>query len=301
MSQIFWPTEIPFNTSVASQRVVYASFFSDSQTTRPVTTMAGIVPRILVGPNYISVSSSWQIVGGSGLSGVYRLVLAQSECSAQGGPGYVVLHTSVNSVGNCYHPVYFPRVDSYDTMRMGLFSQPNAAAEAAGGLPTLGTGTGQINLSGGSVGIVPGTLSGVSVQGLSNYANISNVTLAAGTHSGVTIQGVTRLNSNVTLNANTHSGATIDWVNFVASTSTVSSMALVAGQQVADRVLLRALASGSDTGRTVQDALRPLRNKVAIGGSTLTVYQEDDTTSAWTGSITTGPSNAGPLTAIDPL
>jgi hypothetical protein len=68
--------------------------------------------------------------------------------------------------------------------------------------------------------------------------------------------------------------------------------------QIADKVLLRNLAGGSDGGRTVQDALRFNRNKFTIAGGVLTVYEEDDTTIAWTAAIT---QTAGdPVTGSDP-
>lgn len=68
----------------------------------------------------------------------------------------------------------------------------------------------------------------------------------------------------------------------------------------ADGLLARSLATGADGGRTVQDALRTLRNKVdtSVGG-VVTVYQEDDTTAAWTGTLTTSAS-ADPIVTVDP-
>jgi hypothetical protein len=161
-----------------------------------------------------------------------------------------------------------------------------------------------------------GVHSGATVQGVNNYANISNVTLHAGTHSGVTIQGVTRVNSGVTLNANTHSGATIAGIvdgGIIASTlasgvltsakfasGAIDAVALAAdaGQEIADRVLLRNIASGSDGGRDVRSALYPLRNRSLIQGSVGTVYEVDDATSAWTFSPSLGTA---PLSGIDPL
>jgi hypothetical protein len=57
--------------------------------------------------------------------------------------------------------------------------------------------------------------------------------------------------------------------------------------QIADDLLLRNIASGAAGGRTVQDAFRFLRNRFLIDGSTMTVYTEDDVTSAWTASVST--------------
>jgi hypothetical protein len=166
------------------------------------------------------------------------------------------------------------------------------------------------------------THSGATIQGLSNYANISNVTLAAGTHSGATIQGLSRINSSVTIANATYSAVTlrldaVDYSSIVtvgvgkiapASYSGVSfeikaggiqaasfgagavdagALATDAGQEIADRILNRNIASGSDGGRDVRQALYTLRNRVLMSGSTGTVYQTDDSTSAWTFSIAT--------------
>lgn len=67
----------------------------------------------------------------------------------------------------------------------------------------------------------------------------------------------------------------------------------------ADALLGRNIAGGSSTGRTVKQALRALRNKVTRSGGTITVYQEDDTTSDWTAAYTTDET-AEPITEIDP-
>lgn len=82
-----------------------------------------------------------------------------------------------------------------------------------------------------------------------------------------------------------------------ASTTVIESIAYK--QSMADYLLGRNLAGGSDGGRTVKDALRALRNKSEIVGSTLTVYQENDTTSAWTAAVSSSAS-ADPVTGIDP-
>lgn len=66
----------------------------------------------------------------------------------------------------------------------------------------------------------------------------------------------------------------------------------------ADKLLGRSLATGADGGRTVQDALRVLRNKRSIAAGTLTVTAEDDATPAWTAAVTTAAGN--PVDSIDP-
>lgn len=76
------------------------------------------------------------------------------------------------------------------------------------------------------------------------------------------------------------------------------TQAIPTAAQIADTMLGRNLAGGSDGGRTVRDALRASRNKSAISGSTLTIYQEDDATPAWTAAVSTAERDA--LQSIDP-
>ena len=85
---------------------------------------------------------------------------------------------------------------------------------------------------------------------------------------------------------------------FAASAIDAAALATDAGQEIADRVLSRNIASGSDGGRDVRSALRPLRNKVAIAGGTATVYAENDADVAWTAAVTTAAGN--PMDSIDP-
>lgn len=73
--------------------------------------------------------------------------------------------------------------------------------------------------------------------------------------------------------------------------------------QIADTLLDRDMSSGTDSGsttvRTVRQALRFLRNKWSISGTTLTVTKENDTTASWTAQVT-GTSGADPITSSDP-
>lgn len=71
------------------------------------------------------------------------------------------------------------------------------------------------------------------------------------------------------------------------------------GRSIADEVLNRNLAgSGSGNTRNVRNALRSVRNRVRNNGGTLEVYEEDDTTIAWSATLTTAAGN--PITEVDP-
>ena len=67
--------------------------------------------------------------------------------------------------------------------------------------------------------------------------------------------------------------------------------------EAADKLLARNIAGASSTGRVVKEALYPLRNKVDASSSVVTVYGTDDSTSAWTASVTTG---GHPINKVDP-
>jgi hypothetical protein len=87
--------------------------------------------------------------------------------------------------------------------------------------------------------------------------------------------------------------------NGAVMTIKLSSGGLTAAQ-TADAILNRKLDStgdGTDTlnERTVRSALRAMRNKVSVGNGTMTVYKEDDSATAWTGSL----SNTADVT-VDP-
>lgn len=83
-----------------------------------------------------------------------------------------------------------------------------------------------------------------------------------------------------------------------------NALATDAVTEIADGILARDIGSGSNAltmldERTVRSALRALRNKSSIATSTLTVTTENDTTTAWTASVSSSAS-ADPVTGIDP-
>lgn len=88
---------------------------------------------------------------------------------------------------------------------------------------------------------------------------------------------------------------TVDASNNVAGVQALSATVMAA---IADAILGRNLAGGSDGGRDVTSALRVLRNKSTTSGGTFYVYAEDDSTVAWSATITTGQGD--PITNFDP-
>jgi hypothetical protein len=85
---------------------------------------------------------------------------------------------------------------------------------------------------------------------------------------------------------------------FAANAIDAVALDTSAGQEIADRILARSMAGGADGGgRTIQNALRRLMNRVRIAAGVLTVYQEDDATAAFTQTVTTVAGN--PVSEVD--
>lgn len=69
---------------------------------------------------------------------------------------------------------------------------------------------------------------------------------------------------------------------------------------IADAILKRDwTAVTGEASRSMLNAMRYLRNKWSVSGSTLTITKEDDSTSAWTATVTTS-EGADPVTGVDP-
>lgn len=89
------------------------------------------------------------------------------------------------------------------------------------------------------------------------------------------------------------------FVNTSAVSVTVQTYPIVLNDY-ADALLKRDWSAvTSEAARSVLNALRFLRNKWSISGTTLTVTKEDDSTSAWTSTLTSSGA-AEPITSSDP-
>jgi len=169
------------------------------------------------------------------------------------------------------------RSDYSTTGSFGQFVNSNVTAWLGSAVNALISGRVDADASAVSVGLKAVTHSGATVG--------SAATILAGTYSGVTV-GINDIASG-----------TIQTADFAAAALDSTVFATNAEQAFADRLLLRSIAGGADSGRTVGTALYVLRNKVDASSSVGTVYQVDDSTSAFTFSNTTG---AFPISSVDP-
>lgn len=77
------------------------------------------------------------------------------------------------------------------------------------------------------------------------------------------------------------------------------SIAADALLEIADALLKRDMSAVTgEASRSPLNAFRFLRNKWDIAAGTLTVKKENDSTTAWTGAVSTAPSD--PVTGVDP-
>lgn len=146
-----------------------------------------------------------------------------------------------------------------------------------------------------------GTITFPGAATLASTTNITAGTIATvsgnvnGSVNSVTT-GVSIANGAIT--TTTFGAGAIDAAAIAANAIGASELATDAAEEIADTILGRNVAGGSNTGRLVKEALYPLRNKVVIAAGTMTVYQTDDTTSSWTATVATTAGD--PISSVDP-
>jgi hypothetical protein len=223
----------------------------------------------------------------------------------------------------------------YDAVRFGLTALPNANADAAGGLPIsdaggldldaqradvaailVDTGTtldtkidtidgvvDAILVDTSEIGVAGAGLTAIDLpdQTMNITGNITgNLSGSVGSVTGA-VGSVTGSVGSIAaggIAAASFAAGAIDASAIAANAIGASELAADATAEIADRVLGRNVAGGSDGTRTVSEALYVLRNKTDIAAGTLTVYQTDDATPAFTAAVTTTAGN--PISQIDP-
>ena len=204
------------------------------------------------------------LVDDTNAPGVYRCDYPDAAFAT--GVDQVICSIVVASANNATAvPIYvdITDVDLRDAVRGGMTALPNAAADAAGGVPISDAG-------------------GLDLD--TQLAATNEVTAA-------------------------RMAALTDWINggrldllldAIPTTAMRGTDNAPTAIEVADEILTRDWNSVSgEAARSTLNALRFLRNKYSISGATLTVTQEDDTTSAWTSTLSTDAS-ADPITGSDP-
>lgn len=296
-----------YNTVGTAGNIVHALSGYNSTTTNNITATTTTFSVNSTASTDTYNNQTIVFVGGL-LDGVSSNILTWTKNT-----GYctVVVEDALPSAPNNNSNFYIlpTHVQSVKDIRVGIWNQARATASSSGGVPAAGTYGYYLDQQVSTVGsgsaptvaqIWQTDVSGFSTAGQAG-TYLKNA-MAASTYtapptlaqiwqydiSGISVPGqagryITDIN--------------VDTSNISSSTSTIESVAY--RQSIADYLLGRNIAGGSDGGRTVKDALRVLRNKVSISGTTLTVKAEDDVTTAWTATLTTDAA-ATPVTGIDP-
>jgi hypothetical protein len=175
-------------------------------------------------------------------------------------------------------------------------------AESSAGVPKV-----DVSHLGGSAIDQSGGLINANVKQISGDATAADNLEAASDGTGYNLGGGSVVAASVTAGVTVANGGiastsfaagAIDAAAIAADAIGSSELASSAANEIADATLARNINGGSSTGRTVSEALAPLRNKTAIAAGTLTVYDTDDSTSKWTATVATTAGN--PISSIDP-
>lgn len=327
--------QIELNEAVANRRTIHFRAFL-SNGTSPDTGLSNDSVIVARGSNTTFIPNAL-VVAVHAAQGMYSVQLLQSNVSNLGQhavyytQGDFPQHVANFEVVNNNPFSTQSNVDSNVSLWRGVAPNALISGRVDANAQVVGDKTGYTILAGtysnvtfsaggtapSLVTLAPGTHSSATVQGVTRTVNLTTnddktgYTIAAGAYSNVTFSTGGQVPSSVTLAAGTHSGATVGSLatiatggivaaSFAANAVDAAALAQDAAREIADEVLDRDLAGGaSGSTRNIRNALRYLRNRVDARSSVLTVYQEDDSTAAWTASITTttDPSN---INHIDP-
>lgn len=272
-----------------------------------------VTPTINISKNGATVATgagTWAEIG----NGQYYYEFTTGEVDTL---GWIAVNIEKATVSRDYNAVVqIMAYDALDSVRLGLTALPNVAAGASGGLPT-GNASGQVTVAtnndktGYSLSVAPlttaQTASAVWDALLTSYttANSFGARIIRGTATSPSYETFITGSNHIACDVHTMQASVITAAAIAANAFTSAEFDATALAAIADYILLRKLdRTGQGTGstaneRTVLSALRYLRNKVDISASTMTITTEDDTTTAWTATLS---STAGlnPVTGIDP-
>lgn len=291
--------------STASRRVIEFRTFT-SNGTGPDTGSSNSSLRMSIGGN-AQFTPNALVSAISSAAGMYYFILNQSDVSQLGNHALWYEGAFAQHVANVQVVNYNP-FSSFSNIAAKAYSGVSFEVTTGGIQPVS---VGKDAYSGVSVEITTGGIQTASV-GKGNYSGVSSEILSggiqtssigAGNYSGMSVEVKSGGIQTGSVGAGQYSNMTVRVTGIVAGSFNASAidaaaLATDAGQEIADRMLLRGLATGADTGRTVQEAFRTIRNRTAISGSTGTVYQEDDATSSYTFSVTTAAAIS--FTDLDP-
>lgn len=178
----------------------------------------------------------------------------------------------------------------------GLVAQSNAASGSGNGITGQGSQGGDgIACTGGATGhgmhAIGGSSSGSGFRVEANPTSTNSVGFrcaGTGNAAGLAANGGSSAGAGAAFTAGT--GGT-DITGLLSSTQNNAAADAFLNRDMTAVTVSNAYSPGN--------ALRALRNKITIVGSTMTIFKEDGTTTAWAATITTS-SAAAPITGVTP-
>lgn len=237
-------------------------------------------------------SGGFIAVDGTNMPGLYRFDVPNALFATAATDKVVVMLKGATNMAPVVLEYQIVAFNPDDAVRLGLTAIPNVAQGTSGALP-IGNAAGAVTVA------TNNDKTGYSLSASQTFNVTGNIT---GNLSGSVGSVTGAVGSVATGGITSTSFATGAITSTAIATDAIGSDELAASavNEIADGLLGRNIAGGSSTGRIVTDALRAIRNRSAIATGTLTVYQEDDTTTAWTATVGSDPT-ADPIISIDPV
>lgn len=261
-------------TSFAGVQTVNVSTLHGS---RWVTTAAGVIAVDPVGVSSVTDKAGYSVTS---MNVGVNVTSVRGTTAVTTVAGYFPSHFDLELTRNVNSTVAFSSV-SWSTQSVTVGSV-DVTSFYGSGLVTTAAG----RLAVGRVGVSSMDI-GVSVTTMGTGVGVTTMGIGV---------GVTTLSVPVDVTSFYGSGSITSAAGVLASH--VTSMRIAVDRQIADGLLGRNIAGGSDGGRTLTEAVYVLRNRTEISAGVLTVYGTDDATSSWEANVTTTAGN--PISQIDP-
>lgn len=270
-------------TSVAYTAVT-ASYCREGGTRQAVTLASG-------SPGDAYSSGKWAEVDSSNQKGLYQLHVPDAALAS--GAKYVTISLQATGVIDKALEIELPALDLYDAVRAGLSALPNAAAEAAGGLYTRGTGAGQIAQD--ASGNIRANVDTIKTQAVTCGAGVT-VLASVGTAATNTAQtGDSYALANgasgfVAIKNDTGAVATTVWNALLTAITTTGSIGKLIKDYLDAAISTRSTYAGGDTAGTTT-LLSRIAGAINITGGKLELTSTEHTaiaTDAQTGLTAQG-------------
>lgn len=187
------------------------------------TTATAITLATLATVTTAWASGGFKEIDATNMPGLYRLDLPNAVLAGGSGRSVVVMLQGATNMVPTLLEIELTAVDNQDAIRFGMTALPNAAAEAAGGLYTRGTGAGQINqANNGQIDVNAVRMSGTVLTARDIGAS---VLLSTGTGTGQLdfTLGVVKANATQLAGQTVTAGAGVTFPSSIASPTNITA------------------------------------------------------------------------------